>query len=212
MIKSNFREWNSDRIDEAFGTQQIDKHPALTDWLAYDYELEEWEKIALEKIQNPLIRGAIGWNEVELENKFISPMFMLAGVYGDNFGYFLERDLAATIDDYELSGRVDGLVASGVRNPKKPFFCLNEYKRLTDPDGEPQGQALIAMLVAQQHNNTPDFPLYGCYVVGKFWSFMLLDHTNYAVSPTYTADNDDIYAIFKILKGLSAIVAERLIG
>ncbi len=170
MIKSNFREWTSDRIDETFGTKQIDNHPALDSWLSFEYELKEWEKIALLTVQKPLIKGAVGWNEVELENKFISPMFMLAGVYGDNFGYFLERDLAANIDDYELSGRFDGMVASGVRNPKKPFFCLNEYKRLTDPDGEPQGQVLMAMLVAQQHNNTPTVPLHGCYIVvgGKF--------------------------------------------
>jgi hypothetical protein len=210
MIKSNFREWTSDRIDETFGTKQIDSHPALDSWLSFGYELKEWEKIALLTVQKPLIKGAIGWNEVELKNKFISPMFMLAGVYGDNFGYFLERDLAATIDDYELSGRVDGLVASGVRNPKKPFFCLNEYKRLTDPDGEPQGQVLMAMLVAQQHNNTPTVPLHGCYIIGKFWNFIVLKGKNYAISSTYTADTDDIYDIFRILKGLSASVAAQL--
>ncbi len=210
MIKSNFREWTSDRIDETFGTKQIDSHPALDSWLAFEYELKEWEKIALLTVQKPLIKGAVGWNEVELENKFISPMFMLAGVYGDNFGYFLERDLAANIDDYELSGRVDGMVASGVRNPKKPFFCLNEYKRLTDPDGEPQGQVLMAMLVAQQHNNTPTVPLHGCYIIGKFWNFIVLEGKNYAISPTYTADADDIYEIFRILKGLTASVAAQL--
>ncbi len=210
MIKSNFREWTSDRVDEVFGTKQIDKHPVLDKWLSYEAELANWEKEALSKIQRPLIKGAIGWNEVELENKFISPMFMLAGVYGDNFGYFLERDLFTTIDDYELSGRVDGLVASGVRNPKKPFFCLNEYKRLTDPDGEPQGQALIAMLAAQNHNNTPEKPLYGCYVIGKDWYFLILIGKEYAISNIYTADGKDIYDIFRILKGLSAAVAAIL--
>ncbi len=210
MIKSNFREWTSDRIDETFGTKQILKHPALESWLAFECELESWEKKALDRVQSPLIIGAVGWNEVELENKFISPMFMLAGVYGDNFGYFLERDLAATIDDYELSGRVDGMVASGVRNPKKPFFCLNEYKRLTDPDGEPQGQVLMAMLVAQQHNNTPNLPLYGCYIVGKDWYFMVLVDKEYAISKIFTADDEDIYEIFRILRGLTASVAAQL--
>jgi hypothetical protein len=210
MIKSNFREWTSDRIDETFGTKQIHTHPVLDSWLAFEYELEGWEKKALDRVQSPLIIGAIGWNETELENKFISPMFMLAGVYGDNFGYFLERDLAATIDDYELSGRVDGLVASGVRNPKKPFFCLNEYKRLTDPDGEPQGQVLMAMLVAQHHNNTPTVPLHGCYIVGKDWYFMILVGKEYAISKIFTADDEGIYDIFRILKGLTASVAAQL--
>ena len=41
------------------------------------------------------------------------------------------------------------MIATGFRSPKKPYFCLNEYKRGTDPDDDPKGQALIAMLVAQ---------------------------------------------------------------
>ena len=55
----------------------------------------------------------------------------------------MERDLAATIDNYELSGRVDGMIATGFRNPRMPYFCLNEYKKGTDPNGDPRGQALI---------------------------------------------------------------------
>jgi hypothetical protein len=88
MIKSNFREWTSDRIDETFGTKQIHTHPVLDSWLAFEYELEGWEKKALDRVQSPLIIGAIGWNETELENKFISPMFMLQGFMAIILGTF----------------------------------------------------------------------------------------------------------------------------
>ena len=52
--------------------------------------------------------GVAGWNEVELENKFISPLFMLAELNADTFGYFLERDLTVTIGEYELWGEPQG--------------------------------------------------------------------------------------------------------
>ena len=210
MIKSNFRDWTSDRIDEVFGTKQLDTHSALGEWMNTQSDILDWENQAIAQIQAPLIKGVIGWNEAELENKFISPMFVLAGVYGDEFGYFLERDLAATLDGYELSGRVDGMIATGVRNPKKPFFCLNEYKRFTDPDGEPQGQALISMLVAQELNELSDHVLYGCYVIGSNWYFMVLQERKYAISSSFSADGEDIYDIFRILKGLKFIVQRQI--
>ena len=210
MIKSNFREWTSDRIDEVFGTKQFKSYVALDEWLLFKTEITDWEKEVLKRIQDPIVRGIIGWNEAEIKSKSISPMFVLAGVYGDEFGYFLERDLAATLDGYELSGRVDGMIATGVRNPKKPFFCLNEYKRFTDPDGEPQGQALISMLVAQELNDLSDHVLYGCYVIGKYWTFMVLQNRQYAISASISADGEDIYDIFRILKGLKFIVQRQI--
>jgi hypothetical protein len=209
MIKSNFREWTSDKIDETFGTYQVFESQLLDSWLSFQCEIEDSDKKTIAKLQKPLIKGSIGWNEFELENKFISPIFMLAELDGDNFGYFLERELKGIIDDYELSGKVDGMIAMGVRSPKKPYFCLNEYKRQTDPDGEPQGQALIAMLIAQQEN-TVEMPIYGCYIIGRDWFFMVLEGKKYAVSKTFKADDEEVYEILRILKGLREIVMNHL--
>lgn len=138
-MKSNFRDWKSDAIDEAFGLKQAHNLPALDEWVSSDYTPSDLDQHHLALLQKPLIMGVVGWNEVELENKFISPLFMLAELNTDTFGYFLERDLTVTIGEYELWGRIDGLITTGVRSPKLPFFCLSEYKRQTDPDGEPQG-------------------------------------------------------------------------
>lgn len=138
-MKSNFRDWKSDAIDEAFGLKQAHNLPALNEWVSSDYTPSDLDQHHLALLQKPLIMGVAGWNEVELENKFISPLFMLAELNADTFGYFLERDLTVTIGEYELWGRIDGLITTGVRSPKLPFFCLSEYKRQTDPDGEPQG-------------------------------------------------------------------------
>jgi hypothetical protein len=105
------------------------------------------------------------------------------------------------IDDYELSGKVDGMIATGFRNPKKPYFCMNEYKRATDPNGDPKGQALIAMLVAQKLNENKQ-PIFGCFIVGRHWCFMALVDKQYAISNSFACDDDEIYDIYRILRSL----------
>lgn len=105
------------------------------------------------------------------------------------------------IAEHEISGIVDGMIASGFRNPRKPFFCLNEYKRATDPNGDPRGQALIAMLAAQKLNDNKK-PIFGLYIIGRHWSFMALSGLEFAFSPSFACDDDEIFDIYRILKGL----------
>ena len=210
MIKSNFREWTLDKIDETFGTLfQLESLPSLTKLTSYQYVLNEYELKFLGDLKNKYRLGGESWNEVELENKIISPIFVFADIDNQQFAYFMERELSAEINDYELSGRVDGMVAAGFRNPKEPYFCMNEYKRATDPNGDPQGQALIAMLVAQA-NNKNSHPIYGCYIVGRQWVFMALEGNKYSFSNSFTVDDEGIYDIYRILKGLRWCIEEMI--
>jgi hypothetical protein len=137
-MQSNFREWTLDKIDDAFGLKQVYEMDTLNQLITPSYELNDFEKQYIGTLQEHFKYGGDDWNEVELENKFISPLIVLAFKPNDRYAYFLERDLAVKIDDYELSGRVDGLIATGFRNPKKPYFCLNEYKKGTDPNETPK--------------------------------------------------------------------------
>lgn len=200
-MKSNFREWTFDKIDEAFGLEQVRHLPILDELLAFTYQLDDYEQRFLNELRETYFLGGDDWNEAELENKIISPLFVFAKIDNKKFAYFLERELACTIADYELSGKVDGMIATGFRNPKKPYFCMNEYKRATDPNGDPKGQALIAMLVAQQLNDNKQ-PIFGCYIVGRQWCFMALVNKNYAISHSFACDDDEIYDIYRILKSL----------
>ena len=92
------------------------------------------------------------------------------------FNLFAQRTISATIQGITLGGRTDEIIASGYRDPKTPFFAINEYKKETDPDGDPAGQALAAMLVGQELNRQEgvELPLYGCYIVGGLWRFVNL--------------------------------------
>jgi len=109
----------------------------------------------------------------------------------------------------ELNGRPDGMIASGRRLPNKPYFCFQEYKREIDPNGEPAGQVLAAMLVAQELNEY-EHPIYGCYVKGRLWVFLVLQGRQYSLSAGNVATQDDIFTIFKVLRGLKPIIRELI--
>jgi hypothetical protein len=51
MIKSNFREWTLDKIDEILGLRQVKQLAALTDLLAYKYKPNDFEKQYLIQLQ-----------------------------------------------------------------------------------------------------------------------------------------------------------------
>lgn len=201
MIKSDFRDWTLDKIEANFGLLQVAKSTLLDAWLSHKYRISAFERRYLTELQATWSLGGDDWTEVELENKFISPLIVFAKIDNRNFAYFLERKLTATIGEHELTGRVDGMIATGFRAPKKPYFCLNEYKRESNPDGDPKGQALIAMLVAQ-YLNQDGKPVFGTYIIGRHWHFMVLEGNEYVISKSYTIDDNEIFNIFQLLKGL----------
>ena len=52
--------------------------------------------------------------------------------------------------------------------------------------------------------------MYGCHVIGVDWYFMVLQGKEYAMSRNYSALTTEIFEIFKTLKFLKMIVAERV--
>ena len=210
MKISNLRDWTLDSIELTFGLIQVRSLPILDELLAHKHEADAYEQRYLGSIREDyLTLGGDDWNEVELENKLISPLIVFSGISNQKYSYFLERELRDTIDDYEISGRVDGMIATGFRNPRKPYFCLSEYKRGTDPNGDPKGQALIAMLMAQ-HMNDNAKPIFGSYIIGRNWCFMALVGKEYAISTDFSCVDDEIFDIFRIMKSLR-IQIEKLV-
>jgi hypothetical protein len=119
--------------------------------------------------------------------------------------FFAERLFGGTVEGIEMSGKPDGMIASGFREPKKPFCCIQEYKKQKDPEGDPAGQALAAMLAAQEVNEHRH-PVYGAYIIGADWYFMALQGKQYAISLAYVATRDDVFEIFRILKVLKQFI------
>jgi hypothetical protein len=63
------------------------------------------------------------------------------------------------------------------------------------------------MLVAQDINERK-IPIYGCYVRGRFWFFLVLNKKEYCFSDAFVATRKDIFDIFRILRCLKQIIIQ----
>lgn len=206
---ATFKEWKLSHLEARFGIRQSKQNEYLTQWLKGEKDITEMEGHILRELQNRLEMNLFHWNEWELSMYFIGPLFAFANFTGENYNLFDERELKAVVEGENMVGNPDGMIASGFREPEKPFFCLQEYKKETDPNGDPVAQCLAAMLTAQAINND-GLPIYGIYVIGQNWSFMVLEDKKYTVSSAYSAISPEVYDIFRRLKFLKQIVEERV--
>lgn len=162
------------------------------------------------------------WSEKEIELRIIGPILSLVkfDIKDENTNHIVAKTFAGeefkgTIGKHTIFGRPDGLLAKGNIEPEMPYFCfhveqseipsIGEYKKQESKSADPLGQLLAAMLVAYEKNEHKR-PIYGAYVSGKNWYFVVLEGLNYCVSETYVVSKDDIYDIFRILRQLKNIV------
>lgn len=99
-------------------------------------EITPKEETALADLKYLLKMNVLHWNEQELALHFIGPIFNFAHLTSVKYNLFAERFIVATVNGIELSGRPDGLLASGYREPEVPYFCFQKYKKERDPEGE----------------------------------------------------------------------------
>ncbi|MEM7534533.1 MAG: hypothetical protein AAF639_20295 [Chloroflexota bacterium] len=203
--KYAFKQCSLNLLEELFDVREVPDMPILRSWLAQKVEITETERQELVHLQKELVHNFRDWNETELAYGFIAPLINLVNFSSENRKFFAERPLGATFGKIELNGKVDGMIASGRRVPKQPYFCLHEYKKEEDPDGDPAGQALAAMFVAQELNQHEQ-PIYGGYVKGSIWYFMVLQGLEYSISHGYLATREDIFDIFHALKSLKTMI------
>ncbi len=206
----NFKDCTLHKLEKTFGVEQVPTMTVLEDWVNGEAAILDAERHIIGLFQTHLAVSGYDWNETELAYNFIGPIMGLADFVTKQFNFFAERPFGGTVEGIEMSGKPDGMIASGFRKPEKPFFCFQEYKKQKDPEGDPAGQALAAMLVAQELNEH-HHPVYGAYIIGADWCFMALREKLYAISPAYVATRDDVFDIFRILKVLKQIIQDILL-
>jgi len=207
MEKLTFKQLTSNILYKTFGLRQKSSMQILTDWLEYskNQTVSSYEEIYLNQFKNKIRQRGSKWNEYELTEWFIGPIISLIDIEAEYISMFAQRDITAQIGDIELLGRPDMMIASGIDLPQEPYFCIQEYKQQTDPNGNPQTQLLGAMLVSQTLNNN-EKPVYGIYIVGFQWTFVVLHKHEWCETKTYNADDDEILDILRILKTLKDII------
>lgn len=210
MTAKSFKYWETQDLHEQFHLSKLEISEELNNWLSTNQNISEEERKSLDSLRNKLANNANFWNEEELKMRFIGPLLELVNLDGQEYKLFYNRSISASVENIKLSGIVDMVVATGFQKPKKPFFCIHEYKQEIKKDSaDPMGQLLSEMIVAQKLNENNQ-TIYGSYVLGRNWYFIILKNNQYAVSDTYVATQDDIYVIFKILRQVKQYVEEIL--
>ena len=210
METINFNDCTLVFLDKHFTTRRVESLNSLNEWLKADMEISDLHIGMIQLLTNSLQQNVLHWNEQDLSLHFIGPMFSLISFTKPyRFNLFAQRTFSAVINDIQLSGKVDEVIATGYQEPEAPFFAFNEYKKEMEYKGDPAGQALAAMLVGQSLNDNTK-PIYGCYVIGSIWRFMTLEGKRYAISKSYDGtDFEDACQILRILFQLKEYCMER---
>ncbi len=199
MAKSkNTTVWTLALLEETFGLQKLsatEDMPLLTEWLASEGELSDNENITLNELRLLIIDNVDDWDEEDLKMNVIVFILKMANYvqHKGKYRVFFDKFISATIDHHTLSSRPDMMLAKGVRNEvRTPYFCFHECLPPYSPqfggnkggDKDPRGQLLQDMLIAQTVNGS-DMPIYGCYVTGRHWYFVVLIGSKYKISRSY---------------------------
>ncbi|MCI5192936.1 MAG: hypothetical protein D3915_07370 [Candidatus Electrothrix sp. AU1_5] len=208
----SFSKWTIAEVEEQFNLRQCKQHELLSQWLNLDGTAPVTPEVEhlLAAFRANLIDHVWDWNEWELKGKFIFPLLAAVNFDEEQYQSFIEREISVEIEEDVLSGKVDFFVAYGRRYPKRPYFFIHEFKREHEASGDPLGQLLVTMVAAQKLNNDGK-PIYGCYVMGRLWFFVILEGQDYATSLAYDATKDDINEIFIMLKKAKGIIEELIV-
>ncbi len=210
MIIRPFEQWLSEDVEIAFNLEFVSDLPILTEWL--DVKKDNILSFELEKLRFSLSNNVQYWNEDELKMLFIAP-FLVAVDFNNPplYRVFTQRAFSFATEEVEAGGRVEWLIATGKQTPKKPFFFLQEYKPEKTSGNDPLGQLLIAMVDVQILNQTPEKPLFGCYMIGRLWFFIILLNNKYSTSKAYDAtQKDDLSEIVEILEKVKVYIHKDL--
>jgi hypothetical protein len=226
----SFENWKFSQVNACFDLKRQPSLARLEEWLNVDIEmLSDAENNTLIQLQEDLRAHTLAWNEATLKFEFIAPLLKLIRYQHPNYQPFAEAILRVEADLQKLpdflqhrerlhltekdtlinvSGKVDYLLASGEQDPIAPYFCLHEYKREKGNEADPLGQLLIAMVSAKTDNEIigTNIPIFGAYVQGRYWNFVVMQNDEYAVSLSYDATKDEIFTIARILKKLQRLL------
>lgn len=119
-----FKQCTLSYLDKQFELREIYDSKTLKKWMSFtqDIAISEVEQVMIEQWRQDLVRYVHDWNEQELSFHFIGQMFSLGRFLTDEFSLFAQRPISAIIGDMELTGKPDGLIAKGKRDPELPFF------------------------------------------------------------------------------------------
>ncbi len=189
------------------------KSVLLQEWLNCETTLNSVEQSMFEMILADAEQNIDSWYEEELKMRFIAFVLRLGHfMEGNAFKAYFERTVQAHVEGHFLKTKTDFMIAKGVFDtPQLPYFHFQEYKPHKRPTGDSMAQLLEALLIAQELNQH-QFPMYGCEVIGRYWSFVILEGKNYFISESYDCTKrNDLLQIIAVLRKFKQILETRLL-
>ncbi len=155
----------------------------------------------------------IGWSEEDSTIKYINSIVELGHlVAGNGIVTYFDKIISATVEGTKLTVKSDFMVAKGLFDVfTTPYFHFQEYKPNKNPSGDSMAQLLEAFLIAQK-KNLNNKPIYGIEVVGRYWTFIVMEGKDYCISGSYDSlKKDDLLKIIAILRKFKHILFTKLI-
>jgi hypothetical protein len=209
--------WREGELIKTFKLNRIlgFKTPLMEEWMDVQKpELDIVEQSNFNKVLSKGQKSMVGWSEADLKMKFISVIVELGNLSDDDqvVGYY-DKTISATVEGIPLVVKSDFMLAQGILNVfEAPYFHFQEYKPQLNPSGEPMAQLLEAFLIAQVKNQNGK-PLYGIEMIGKQWTFVIMEGKNYCISKAYDAiDRSDLLTIIAILRKFRHLLETRLMN
>jgi hypothetical protein len=198
--------FNLNRITEEYT-------PLMQEWTNATTTLTEFENTLFQRIRLRAKREILGWQEEDLKMKFIAYVLELANLIEDeHFQSYFEKTVSTTLDGHFLKTKTDFMLAKGILDkPQQPYFHFQEYKPHKKPVGDSMAQLLEALLIAQEINQHK-FPMYGCEVMGKYWSFVILEGKTYCLSASYDCTKqEDLLKIISMLREFKRLLTTQFL-
>jgi hypothetical protein len=218
---TDFLKWKMDMIRRAFGLNKTPKLKSLTEWLTYNPPpLNSGELSSLQLALEQFGDRARHVSESDIKMKLLGPAINASRFDNADFSTFGEEYIKTELtkvdgERLKVSGRPDLVVAMGELKASLPYFCMQEYKRQSGTNSDPQGQVLIEMLAARQINLNEGNELkavYGAFTLGREINFLTLEGSEYALSKTYLLDvEQDLIDVTMRIRALKYIIG-NLIG
>jgi hypothetical protein len=210
----SFNQWTQQEIEKVFKLTRHQTHQTLQNWLTMtlppEFTFPVWQVELLAAKRQEAIELIDSWSEQELLLRYVSFILEFAHFNQPTYQPFAQRALKAKVNGIWLSGIVDFMVASGKYEPEAPYFLLHEYKRAKlGHESDPVGQLLATMLAAQTLNNNAK-PIYGTYLIGRNWYFVVLDKQDYAISLPFDSTKDELQDILRIMNNLNILIGRFL--
>lgn len=196
-------------VIDTLGLKVLYECKILEDWEQSTGKISEAYQEILEEARIDLFKNGNQWNEEELKMNFVSIVLRASNIeIPQKMKVFYERPLSGKIQEYKFSIICDCMVASPTEGgcPQTPYFFLQEFKKGKGDKIDAEAQTLIAMLLAQEANQDTK-PLFGAWLMGENWYFMVLNGKEYCLSRQYVASNaEDLQKIVYMLQALRNLV------